>query len=189
MSVKSIASILFIIHNYELLMVNLNKNMKFSAYFLCILLLAAFDIWFDFQHGIPFRYLIFEGLVFFLALVGFNFFLQRFLDGSKQQKVRLSSLQKEVDRKDQQLGDLSKKLKSFKEAFAEDVENTFREWEFTKAETQVAGLLLKGLSIKEIATIRNANENTVRSQCTSIYRKSKLANRSQLSSYFFDDLI
>lgn len=170
-------------------MVNLNKNMKFSAYFLCIVLLAAFDIWFDFQHGIPFRYLIFEGLVFFLALIGFNFFLQRFLQSSKNQRSKLTHLQDEIDRKDQQLGSLNKKIKSFKEAFAEDIERTFREWEFTKAESQVAGLLLKGLSIKEIATIRQANENTVRSQCTSIYRKSKLANRSQLSSYFFDDLI
>lgn len=170
-------------------MVQFNINVKFTAYFLLIMILASFDIWFDFQHGIPFRHLIFEASVFFVSLVGFNYFLSRTLKSSQNQKEFVAKLEQRVSDREQKLSELDRKLKSFKDAFSQDIERTFSKWRLTKAERQVAALLLKGLSIKEIAAVRKANENTVRSQCTSLYKKSKLANRSQLSSYFFDDLI
>jgi DNA-binding CsgD family transcriptional regulator len=53
----------------------------------------------------------------------------------------------------------------------------------------VALLLLKGLSQKEIARQRQTNENTVRQQATSIYRKAKLSGRAELSGFFLGDIL
>lgn len=170
-------------------MAYLNKSIKFSLFFLCLLVMAGFDIWFDFQNGIPVRYLLFETSIFFVCLVGFNFFLTKSLEGHSQQKQLIRSLKNQVDEKNSRLSTLNQKVLSYKEAFSNEIEQTFKQWKLTRAESEIAGLLLKGLSLKEIASIRTSNENTVRSQCTSIYKKSNLSNRSQLSSYFLDDLV
>ncbi len=49
--------------------------------------------------------------------------------------------------------------------------------------------LLKGLSLKEIASLRNTSERTVREQARSLYRKSGLPGRSSLSAFFLEDLL
>ena len=50
-------------------------------------------------------------------------------------------------------------------------------------------LLLKGLSHKEIAAIRNVGEATVRQQAGSIYRKAGLEGRRDLAAFFLEDLL
>jgi DNA-binding NarL/FixJ family response regulator len=53
----------------------------------------------------------------------------------------------------------------------------------------VALLLLKGLSLKEIATVRATSERTVRAQARSLYSKAGLTGRAALSSFFLEDLL
>jgi hypothetical protein len=48
------------------------------------------------------------------------------------------------------------------------IEAQFTRWSLTEAEREVALLLLKGLSLKEIAAVRATNERTVRAQCRSL---------------------
>ena len=55
-------------------------------------------------------------------------------------------------------------------------------------EKDIALLLIKGLSMKEISALRGSSDATVRQQSASVYKKSKLDNRNQLSSYFLEDL-
>lgn len=62
-------------------------------------------------------------------------------------------------------------------------------WDLTPAETDVGLLLLKGLSLKEIAQIRDVSERTVRDQAGAIYRKSGLANRNEFAAFFLEDLL
>ena len=50
-------------------------------------------------------------------------------------------------------------------------------------------LLLKGLSLKEIADIRHTTEKTARAQSGSIYAKSGLSGRSELAAFFLEDLL
>jgi DNA-binding CsgD family transcriptional regulator len=59
----------------------------------------------------------------------------------------------------------------------------------TAAEREVGLLILKGLSYKEIAIIRNVSEKTVRLQAHTLYRKAKLSGRAALSAYFLEDLL
>ncbi len=65
----------------------------------------------------------------------------------------------------------------------------FRSWGLTEAEADVAGLMLKGLAHKEIAALRQCSEATVRQHAASVYRKSGLTSRSQLSAFFLEDLL
>jgi DNA-binding CsgD family transcriptional regulator len=65
----------------------------------------------------------------------------------------------------------------------------FEEWELTPAEQDVALLLLKGLSMKEIAEARQVAERTTRQQATVIYGKTGLSGRASLSAFFLEDLL
>lgn len=62
-------------------------------------------------------------------------------------------------------------------------------WGLSQAEKQIALLILKGLSLKEIATVRNTSERTVRQQATKIYYKAGINNRAELSAFFLEDLL
>lgn len=62
-------------------------------------------------------------------------------------------------------------------------------WALTDAEADVAGLMLKGLSHREIAHLRQCSEVTVRQHASVIYRKSGLTNRAQLTAFFLEDLL
>ena len=50
-------------------------------------------------------------------------------------------------------------------------------------------LLLKGLSLKEIAAIRETLEKTVRQQVSSIYKKAELSGRHAFSAWFIEDAL
>lgn len=65
----------------------------------------------------------------------------------------------------------------------------FSKWSLTASECDVALLLIKGLSMKEVAEVRNVKEKTVRGQATTIYAKSNCAGRHELAAYFIEDLM
>lgn len=62
-------------------------------------------------------------------------------------------------------------------------------WKLSGAEKEVAILLIKGLSLKEISQVRNTAERTVRLQAASVYRKAGLEGRAQLAAFFLEDLL
>ena len=62
-------------------------------------------------------------------------------------------------------------------------------WALSPAEREVALLLLKGLSHKEIAQIRSVSETTARQQARSLYRKAGLSGRNDLAAFFLEDLL
>jgi DNA-binding NarL/FixJ family response regulator len=68
------------------------------------------------------------------------------------------------------------------------IESQFAAWNLTAAEADVAGLLLKGASLREIAGLRRTSEATIRQQAQNVYRKSGLSTRSELAAYFLEDL-
>lgn len=69
------------------------------------------------------------------------------------------------------------------------IEKQFNNWQLTRAEAEVGLLLLKGLSHREIAEIRQTSDRTVREQARALYRKSGLSGRSALSAFFLEDLL
>lgn len=76
----------------------------------------------------------------------------------------------------------------FVDGLGRAIEAQFETWGLTVAESDVAGLLLKGASLREIAVLRRTSEATIRQQAQAVYRKSGLSSRSELSAYFLEDL-
>jgi DNA-binding NarL/FixJ family response regulator len=68
------------------------------------------------------------------------------------------------------------------------LDEEFRAWTLTPAEMDIGRLLLKGLSHKQIADLRNTSEQTVRQQAQAIYQKSGLRGKAEFSAYFLDAL-
>lgn len=65
----------------------------------------------------------------------------------------------------------------------------FKRWALTDAEAGVAWFVLKGLSHKEIATLRGTSEATVRQQAHIAYEKAGLKGRAAFCAYFLEDLL
>lgn len=72
--------------------------------------------------------------------------------------------------------------------FQDVILQQFSEWDLTEAEAEIGMLLIKGMSIADIANLRGRSQATVKAQNSAIYQKSGLANRSQLVSYFVEEL-
>lgn len=62
-------------------------------------------------------------------------------------------------------------------------------WGLTPAETEVARLLLLGLSHKEIAGARDTSDRTARDQAQAVYKKAAVAGRAELAAFFLEDLL
>ena len=74
-------------------------------------------------------------------------------------------------------------------AFLELMEGNFAKWGLTPSERDVALLSIKGLSIAEIAALRETREGTVKAQSAAIYRKAGVNGRAQLLGLFVEDLV
>jgi len=74
-------------------------------------------------------------------------------------------------------------------AFNDLLEQHFDDWALTASEREVATLAIKGLSIAEIAALRETKEGTIKAQSAAIYRKAGVTGRLQLLSLFIEELM
>ncbi len=88
-----------------------------------------------------------------------------------------------------QLRAAEERLQRASAAFMDVLEERFAEWGLTPAERDVALFAIKGLSLQEIATLRQTSEGTVKAQTNAIYRKAGVTGRPQLLSLFIEELM
>ena len=74
-------------------------------------------------------------------------------------------------------------------AFIDLLNTRFDEWGLTAAERDVALFAIKGLTVPEIARLRETSEGTVKAQTAAIYRKADVSGRPRLLSLFIEDLM
>ena len=74
-------------------------------------------------------------------------------------------------------------------AFVDLLNTRFDEWGLTPAERDVALFAIKGLSVQEMARLRETSEGTIKAQTAAIYRKANVTGRPQLLSLFIEDLM
>lgn len=84
---------------------------------------------------------------------------------------------------------MQRQLRVASDAFAELIEAQFDLWTLSASEREVAMMAIKGLSVAEIAAVRNTREGTVKAQCAAVYRKAGVSSRLQLLSYFIEELL
>ncbi|MGZ3694525.1 MAG: response regulator transcription factor [Bdellovibrionota bacterium] len=85
--------------------------------------------------------------------------------------------------------DWQERTKVYAEGLSREIDLQLARWELSGAEKEVALLLLKGLSNKEISEVRDTAEHTIKQQSSAIYRKSGLGSRAELSAFFLEDLL
>lgn len=69
------------------------------------------------------------------------------------------------------------------------IQKQFDQWKLSPGEQEIALALIKGLSFREVAELRDTREKTVRQQAASVYKKAGLSGRHELAGWFFEDLL
>lgn len=150
-----------------------------------ISILSFMDIAREYSSGETPGHLIFELVIGITASI-LAFFLLRDLSSTKSElTITKDKLALKVAENDKWREGYNRLLKGV----SNSIQEQFGQWSLTPAEKEVGLLLLKGLSYKEIADIRDTSEKTVRQQASVIYQKSGLPGRAELSAYFLEDFL
>lgn len=162
------------------------------ALFAAIATLAALDLVGDLRDGTTPVHAVVEGGIVLAGAVGIALVLRRLValgrrvhlaeDEARALAVRLDATRAEADAWRAEVHDLL-------DGLGAAIERQLARWGLTAAEKDVAFLLLKGLSHKEIAAARRVGEATVRQQAAAIYKKAGLGGRHDLAAFFLEDLV
>ncbi len=147
--------------------------------------LIGWDVLSDYASGVEPLHVVVELVLLLLAAAMFGFILAQMLRGRRQ----LRQLHSRLDTARAESQRWRSRYQSTIRGLSEAIEEQFGLWQLSAAEAQVALLLLKGLSLKEIAAIRTTAERTVREQARAVYRKAGVSSRSELSAFFLEDLL
>lgn len=163
-----------------------NKERGFIAAVLTVIVvMVSADLITDAKEGLKWWHMLIEGTIATSALIGIllllrgSFTLKRSL---VEEKKLSTQLQADADA-------WRIKSKKYIDGLSETIDSQLVNWKLTQSEKEIAFLLLKGLSLKEIADIRKTTEKTSRAQSISIYSKAGLAGRSELAAFFLEDLL
>lgn len=164
---------------------NTKERFFISFVLIIIMFMVGVDLITDSSEGVQWWHLLAEGSIALAALIGI-FFLLRGSFTLKHSLVveRQHSSQLQAESEKWRL-----QSKKYLEGLSQTIDDQLSEWKLTKSEKEISFLLLKGLSLKEIAALRKTTEKTARAQSISIYSKAGLASRSELAAFFLEDLL
>ncbi|MGH1428930.1 MAG: helix-turn-helix transcriptional regulator [Arenicella sp.] len=151
-----------------------------------IIISTLFDIIEDYQEGATsfevFMDLCVSGFIVFTLI-----YIWKFRPRAKAQENK--NLRHLMHATDNDLALWKSKASRLLEGLGTQISEQFDLWGLTTTEKEVAILLIKGISLKEIAGIRGRSEKTVRQQASNIYAKANIENRASLSAFFLEDLL
>jgi DNA-binding CsgD family transcriptional regulator len=160
--------------------------------FFVIAALAAIDVASDLRGGTTLGHVLAEGGVIVVGLGGSVVIARHLLLMVKRARAaqeeahalaeRLRATEAEAARWRTEARDLLNGLGAA-------LDQQFERWTLSPAEKEVALLLLKGLSHKEIAGVRSITEATARQQARAVYKKAGLSGRNDLAAFFLEDLM
>ena len=157
---------------------NLIVLVIFAAFFIA-------DIYFDKKQGIPNSHILHEVALFLLALGAIIWQIVVIF----KKNDRITHLSGELLETKKSYLEWKEKARASAKQLGQLIDDEFAVWHLSQSEKDVALLLIKGLSMKEIADIRATHEKTVRQQATSIYKKSGLSGRQELAAFFLEDIL
>lgn len=149
-------------------------------------LLTAIDVIADLAEGSSTRHVILEAVVIVVGIAGVLLITRRLMTRFKSEIQRN---QEDIAKLQKQSAKWKAEAQSVLHGLAIQIDRQFTDWSFTPAEKEVALLLIKGLSSKEIAKIRSTGERTVRLQSSALYKKSGISGRAELAAFFLEDLL
>lgn len=159
------------------------EKLVIATLLLVVAVFTIFDVIEDYLDGAPITHIIPEVLIIIAtSLIALYSFI-------KFTKIRKVIAEEALEASSKQVSKLKDKTQELKKGLSETVSRQLNEWTLSKSEQEIAFLLIKGLSLREIAKIRQTSEQTIRQQSSIIYKKSGLSGRAQLSAYFLEDFL
>ncbi|MEJ8566526.1 helix-turn-helix transcriptional regulator [Elongatibacter sediminis] len=152
-----------------------------------LILAGAADIFYDYTGGAALPHLVVETIVILASIammVALATGIWRQNRSNRQLRHELATLEEQA-----KAAKRSPVMVEARHGFARLIQQQFEEWGLTQTEKEVAMLLIKGLSFKEIAAVRQTLEKTVRQQASSIYRKAGVNGRHAFSAWFIEDFL
>ena len=143
------------------------------------------DIYTNLQEGIPIAHIWHEGALFSLAFGAIIWQIKTIF----RKDAHIISLNTELIEAKKSYQEWRDRSQSSAKELRNMIDQQFSSWQLSLSEKDVALLLIKGFSMKEIAEIRKTQEKTVRHQATTIYRKSGLSGRQELAAFFLEDIL
>jgi DNA-binding CsgD family transcriptional regulator len=156
-----------------------------TALFAAIGLLTGTDVVMDCIGGADMGHVLFEGMVFAVAAGGL-FVLWRRIAAARSMA---GALNRDLARARADAEKWRADSRALLSGLGAAIDRQFAAWDLSGAEREVGLLLLKGMSLKEIAQIRGTSERTARQQALAVYRKGGIAGRAGLSAFFLEDLL
>ena len=158
------------------------RNLIFLSLFAIFFVI---DIYFDVKSGTPLMHIWHEIALFILAAGAITWQVFVIL----KNKIHISQLNSELLDTKKSYQEWKQKTHTSALEIRQLIDSEFTTWQLSHSEKDVALLLIKGLSMKEIAAIRTTHEKTVRQQATTIYKKSGLSGRQELAAFFLEDIL
>ena len=161
------------------------KETLLALIFLCFVLLSGVDLALDFSEGTDFAHIAQEAVILTLSLMALAWLL---LD-LRRHAIEIEKLRNEITGAQQPVPRPENYILEAKSSLSHVIARQFDDWRLTDSEKEVGWLLLKGLSLKEIATLRETLEKTVRQQASAIYKKAGLPGRHAFAAWFIEDAL
>jgi len=153
--------------------------------FAIVVIASGADLLADLSHGADTDHIIKEAIIVMISILAIAWLLL----GLRQQRFEIKSLQQELKTINSPKIPPKKYVLEARKKLGNVVTQQFSEWRLTGSEIEVGWLLLKGLSLKEVAIVRNTQEKTVRQQASSIYKKAGVSGRHAFSAWFIEDIL
>lgn len=157
-----------------------------------IVLFATADLVADLAMGTTWLHVLLEGSTAVAGMAGLWLVLRRLAEARRAESEargdaqelagRLEATQQEAERWRRETHDLLAGLGAA-------IDRQLQRWELTPAECEIARLVLKGLSHKDIAALRSVSETTVRQQARAVYKKAGVEGRHDLAAFFLEGLL
>ena len=147
--------------------------------------LTVFDIIIDLAGGSTLWHISIEIVIALIASIGFIYLLNNSITLRliiKNEKILTDQLKAENNRFKQQ-------SKVYISGLSVVIDEQLSRWQLSEAEKEIAFLLIKGHSLKTIASVRGTTEKTARTQSATIYSKAGLSSRAELAAFFLEDLL
>jgi DNA-binding CsgD family transcriptional regulator len=163
-----------------------------AAVFGLVAALAALDLAADLREGTTLRHALVEGAIALTGTVGLVWLLARFAvlrRRAREARATVDGLAADLARSRAEAATWKSEAGDLLAGLGVLIDRQFGRWGLTPAEREVALLLLKGLSHKEVAAARGVGEATVRQQATALYRKAGVSGRHDLAAFFLEDLL
>lgn len=152
---------------------------------LAIVLATATDIVLDAMAGTPLEHILHE-LLLMAAALGLAAWVASNL---RRRNREVMQLRRELEVVQRAGPRRNAEVEAARASLGYAIDSQFADWGLSQSEKEVGRLLLKGLSIREIAALRETQEKTVRQQASAIYRKAELPGRHAFAAWFLEDLL